>query len=78
MTMPVAKARKEAAMKLIVCCTVTIALVVGLALAAGAASAPTYPTKPIRLIVPYPPGAGTDLICRIISQELSKARARRW
>ena len=31
------------------------------------ASSQTYPTKPIRLIAPFPPGGGTDLLSRIIA-----------
>ena len=31
-----------------------------------------YPTKTVRLIVPYPPGGGTDTIARIVSQKLSE------
>ena len=30
-----------------------------------------YPTKPIRLIVPYPPGGGTDVIARIVQERFS-------
>ena len=40
---------------------------------AGVACAQTYPTKPIRLIVPQPPGGGNDTIARMISQKLSVA-----
>ena len=31
-----------------------------------------YPTKPIRFIVPYPPGGGTDVIARIVQPRLSE------
>jgi tripartite-type tricarboxylate transporter receptor subunit TctC len=40
-------------------------------LAAGAAAAQTYPTKPVRLIVTYPPGGSSDLMGRVLGQKLS-------
>lgn len=40
---------------------------------AGIASAQNYPTKTIRLIVPYPPGGGNDLLARIFAQKLTEA-----
>lgn len=41
-----------------------------LALAAGPALAQTWPTKPIRMIVPFPPGGATDAAARIYAQHL--------
>jgi tripartite-type tricarboxylate transporter receptor subunit TctC len=36
------------------------------------ALAQTFPSKPIRLVVPFPPGGGVDLVGRILSQRLSE------
>src|SRR5215213_4086345 len=33
----------------------------------------TYPTKPLRIIVPWPPGGGADVITRLLSPKLSEA-----
>src|SRR6476646_8317911 len=50
-------------------------------LAAGAAALPTlarfawaqtYPSRPVRLIIGYPPGSGPDIIARLIGQGLSE------
>lgn len=38
----------------------------------AAASADTYPDKPIRLIIPYPPGGATDVIGRIVGKTLAE------
>ena len=38
------------------------------------AMAQDYPTRPVRLIVPYPPGGGNDTLARIFGQKLSE----RW
>jgi len=41
------------------------------ALAAAVAAAQTYPSKPVRLIVTYPPGGSSDLMGRVLGQKLS-------
>jgi tripartite-type tricarboxylate transporter receptor subunit TctC len=47
-----------------------ISLLVG---ATSFATAQDYPNKPIKLIVPYPPGGATDVIGRVMGQKLSAA-----
>jgi len=41
-------------------------------LCTGAAHAQNYPTKPIRFILPFPPGGGTDTLARIVGQKLTE------
>jgi tripartite-type tricarboxylate transporter receptor subunit TctC len=43
-----------------------------LAFVASPATAQTFPAKPIRMIVPFPPGGGTDLSARILAQALAE------
>ena len=43
------------------------------AAASGVQAQPVWPAKPIRIIVPYPPGGTSDIIARAISQQLSEA-----
>jgi tripartite-type tricarboxylate transporter receptor subunit TctC len=39
----------------------------------GAWCAQSYPSKPIRLVAPFPPGGGTDLLSRIIAEPASQS-----
>ena len=41
-------------------------------LAAGNVLAQAYPAKPVRMIVGFPPGGGTDVVARVISQKLTE------
>jgi tripartite-type tricarboxylate transporter receptor subunit TctC len=42
-------------------------------LTACAALAQSYPSKPIRFIVPWPPGGGADVLSRIVGPKLGEA-----
>jgi len=50
--------------------SICAALLLGIPLVAHAQ---TFPSKPIRIIAPFPPGAGTDTLARTLSGPLSKA-----
>ena len=45
--------------------------IAALFLPAQGAWAQAYPSKPVRLISPFPPGGGTDAVARVIAQALS-------
>ena len=57
-------------MKILLCCWTLVAASIGCA-APALAQAP-YPAKPVRLIVPYPPGGGTDTMARTLALKLAE------
>jgi tripartite-type tricarboxylate transporter receptor subunit TctC len=59
-------------------CRIALSLTITLAWTAAFAQAPaattsSYPSKPVRLVVPFPPGASSDLVGRMIGQKLTES-----
>ena len=44
----------------------------------GTASAQSWPSRPLRYIVPFPPGAFNDTLARTLAAELPKTLGSRW
>ena len=47
-------------------------------LSSHAATAETYPTRPVRIIVPYQAGQGTDVVARYLAEQLSRTMGQRF
>ena len=60
------------------CRIVIVGALAGAAAAATAAQAPDWPTKPVRFIVPFPPGGTVDPLARLIGQRLSAALGQQF
>ena len=52
---------------------VTLCLIALCGASAHAQTEPTYPSRPLRLIVPFAPGGTTDTVARLVARELSKS-----
>jgi tripartite-type tricarboxylate transporter receptor subunit TctC len=55
-----------------------ISLAVGAIIGSGIASAQEYPLKPVRFIVPFPPGGATDAFARILGQKLNESLGQQF
>ena len=49
-----------------------LSLLAALCLPVSAAVAQDYPTKPVTLVVPFPPGGGNDALARVVAERLSR------
>ena len=60
-------------MKLIRMVVAALALTLAIAAPTGSSAAQAdYPSRTVKLIVPYPPGGGTDLLARLLAQQLQQ------
>ena len=41
-------------------------------------NAQTYPNKPVRVVIPYPPGGPTDIVARVLFQQVSEATGQQF
>src|SRR5215218_8416363 len=48
----------------------SVLVIIGVIAGAASSFAQQYPTKPIRFIVPFPPGGSTDFMSRLITRKM--------
>src|SRR4051794_20482768 len=55
-----------------------VLLAAAFALASGISTAQTYPSKPVRVVIPWPPGGSNDIVGRIVAQKLSEVEGQQF
>ena len=67
--------KRPPARRAFLACALTFCASLGLPTVVAAAG---YPERPVRMVVPYPPGGATDVIGRVMAQELSLALGQQF
>ena len=67
---PFATATRRGFVRAMLGCTVSALLAAGVT---GAVAAEAYPSQPVRLVVPFPPAGGTDVLSRLVFNKIGQA-----
>lgn len=67
--------KRAPARRAFLACALTLCAGLGLP---GAAASAAYPERAVRFVIPYPPGGATDVIGRVVAQELSLALGQQF
>jgi tripartite-type tricarboxylate transporter receptor subunit TctC len=63
---------QRSALRRATCCVVGVLACAAFASTLSAAHAQNFPSGPVRIVAPYPPGGGTDILSRAVAQKLTE------